>query len=886
MWIVLTTLLAMAPADSTGPSLESRIESLFASTADLLAAGRADSVLAEVDRLETEARAARDSTALISLQTHRGRTLVRSSRFADGERALRVALATAEAHGDSTHLLEPLFRLVQAIDAQGRPERVVPSMQRLLARSRELGDTPYEGRVRALLARRAMGEGRLEEAESHLERAASIFAADPALASDLPSVLLLRGLVHANRGDLEEARRVWRACADSSRSLDFAYMEANALTNLGILEGMVGDPAAAARVLERAHEVLVAGGRRRAAIPPAINSARALAALGRFDRALERLDATVAVVREEGLVDLESGIRRTRAGVHARRGARGAAVAEARAALRAAVEHGLDEDRVASTVVLARHLSARDSTEKALDVLDGVMRAGLADVGAIPRVRLRRLRSELQLRSGAVREALARVRVVRVAADSLGLADERIPLAVLEVEALLALGRRDEAKVAADAAIDLWEQRRLVTTDPQWREVIGRWSPRLAEAALRSRAGGPEEAAATWAVLQRLRTRTLLERMAGPQAADSTLARRGAGRIPTLDDLGEKLDGRTWIEVFWGDRAVWVWTHDATSIRVRRLRSPSALAARIERLENLARGTGGPVDVEATVAAGRALGRELFGDTVDGSAWLVADGPLLGLPPSLLRTGTTALVPSAAVLVGRAVGPSEAREGGLLAVAGDRVSDGQNLQAVDDEVDWLAARAGARRGGHEALGTLDGVGVLHVAAHAEIDDQAPWRSGILVREGATERWWRAETIATTPASVDLVVLSACRGADGRVIGGEGMIGLTQAFLVAGARAVVATAWPVDDGVAAAFTRAFYDAIDRGLAAGQAVRAATDHLRQHDATSAPAHWAAWTIHGDPSVRPRVSLAGSVPTRALFGLALLIVGVLFVGRVLRR
>jgi tetratricopeptide (TPR) repeat protein len=886
MWILLTTLLAMAPADSTVSSLESRIEALFTSTPDLLAAGRADSVLAEVDRLELEADAAGDSIALISLQTHRGRTLVRSSRFADGERALRVALATAEAHGDSTHLLEPLFRLVQAIDAQGRPERVVPWMQRLLARSRELGDGPYEGRVRTLLARRAMGEGRPEEAESHLQRAASIFAADPALASDLPSVLLLRGVVHAKSGELDTARRAWQACADSSRALDFSYMEANALTNLGILEGMVGDPAAAARVLERAHRVLLDGGRRRAAIPPAINSARALVDLGRYDSALARLDAALAVVREEGLLDLESGIRRTRAEVHARRGARGAAVAEARAAFRAAVAHGLEEDRVASAAGLARHLAARDSTEAALEVLDRVVGAGVDDVGAIRRVGLQRLRSELRLQSGAARKALTGVRTARAAADSLGLADETIPLAVLEVEALLALGRRDEAAAAAGTAVDLWEQRRLVTTDPQWREVIGRWSPRLAEAALRSRIGGPEEAAAAWAVLQRLRTRTLLERMAGPRAARSTLARRGAGRIPTLDDLGDRLGGRTWIEVFWGERAVWVWTYDASSLRVRRLDSPSTLAARVERLENLARRTGRPVDTDAIVASGRALGRELFGDAVDGPAWLVADGPLLGLPPSLLRTGTTAVVPSAAVLVGRPAASSEGRGVGLLTVAGDRASDGRALAAVDDEVDWLAERAGARRGGHEALTALDGIGVLHVAAHAEIDDQAPWRSGVLVREGATERWWRAEAIATTPAAVDLVVLSACRGAGGRVIGGEGMIGLTQAFLVAGARAVVATAWPVDDGVAAAFTRAFYDAIDRGLTTGEALRSATDRLRAHAATSAPAHWAAWTIHGDPSVRPRVSLAGSVPTRALFGLALLVVGVLLVGRVLRR
>ncbi len=889
MWILLATLLwtaAAAPAASARAPLDERIGALFDATADLLQDGRADSVLAEVDGLVSEATAARDPVALIALQTHRGRTLARTSRFARAEAALREALATAEAHGDSTRLLEPLYRIILAIDAQGRPSRVVPWMQRLLDRATGLGDAPYEARVRTLLARRAMREGRTDEAQAHLARAAEIFSADRELAADLPSVLLLQGLAHANGGDLDAARRSWRACADSSRALDLWFMEANALTNLGILEGMVGDPAAAARVLERAHEALREGGRLRAAVTPAITSARALSSLGRYDRAVARLDTALHDAREAGLVDLEASVRRTLADVHAERGARGAAVVEARAGLRAAEEHDSDEDRLRSAATLARHLAARDSIRAALTILDGAPSPDGGSIGAIQALGVRRLRCELQLRVGASENVLGDIRSSRAAVDSLGLQSERVPLAVLEVEALLTLGRRDEAATVVREAIGLWEQRRLVTTDPQWREVIGRWSPRLAEAALRSRIGVAGEAEESWTVLQRLRTRTLLERMAGPRADDSMLAGHGIERIPALDDLRARLGDRVWIEVFWGERAVWVWTLDATSVRVRRLDDPERLRARVERLGRLAQGTGHAVDPALVLDVGRTLGRELFGADVDGPAWMVADGPLLRLPPSLLRAGRTGLVPSAAVLVGRAEAGPSGVGASLLALAGERDGDGTLLEAVGDEIAFLTTRAGARRGGRTELEALDEVGVLHVAAHAAIDDQAPWRSGVLLREGRTEHWWRAESIATTAAPVDLVVLSACRGADGRVIDGEGMVGLTQAFLVAGARAVVATAWPVDDGVSAAFTRAFYAGLDQGLSVGAAVEDAVARLREHPATSHPRHWAPWTVYGDASVRPPVSLATPVPTRTLLGVLLLAAGLVFLLRIARR
>jgi hypothetical protein len=92
-----------------------------------------------------------------------------------------------------------------------------------------------------------------------------------------------------------------------------------------------------------------------------------------------------------------------------------------------------------------------------------------------------------------------------------------------------------------------------------------------------------------------------------------------------------------------------------------------------------------------------------------------------------------------------------------------------------------------------------------------------------------------------------VVLSGCESALGRATPGEGMLGITSAFLAAGARTVVASLWKVDDRTTVDLMLAFYAGLDAGLGAGEALGAAQRTVRR--SRPAPFYWAGFVVVGD-------------------------------------
>ncbi len=146
-------------------------------------------------------------------------------------------------------------------------------------------------------------------------------------------------------------------------------------------------------------------------------------------------------------------------------------------------------------------------------------------------------------------------------------------------------------------------------------------------------------------------------------------------------------------------------------------------------------------------------------------------------------------------------------------------------------------------------------GIAHFATHALVDSRRPELSGLVLslvddRGEPQDGFLRLPEISRLELRADLVVLSACETALGREIWGEGLVGLTRAFLIAGASGVVASLWKVDDEATAELMRRFYGAmLGEGLRPAAALRAAQVSMWREPRWRDPQSWAGFILQGD-------------------------------------
>jgi CHAT domain-containing protein len=141
--------------------------------------------------------------------------------------------------------------------------------------------------------------------------------------------------------------------------------------------------------------------------------------------------------------------------------------------------------------------------------------------------------------------------------------------------------------------------------------------------------------------------------------------------------------------------------------------------------------------------------------------------------------------------------------------------------------------------------------VIHFATHALVDERSVSRTALALAPGEGESGFvGVGELASLVLDADLIVLSACRSARGKIVAGEGVQGLTTSLLQAGARAVVATNWRVGDRSAVMFVDRFYRHLAGGVPVAEALRTAKlEAIRRGDS---PRGWAAFTLIGDPLV----------------------------------
>ncbi len=140
-------------------------------------------------------------------------------------------------------------------------------------------------------------------------------------------------------------------------------------------------------------------------------------------------------------------------------------------------------------------------------------------------------------------------------------------------------------------------------------------------------------------------------------------------------------------------------------------------------------------------------------------------------------------------------------------------------------------------------------GILHFATHTWTSDNEPDQSYVLLAPGASNQDGRLHPSEIVDLDLHgrIVVLSTCSSASGKILRGEGVLGLARAFFQAGANTVVATLWPLRDDDGEALFDRFYGHLGEGMSV-----AASLHAAQRDRMAegaAPAAWAGVVVLGD-------------------------------------
>ena len=218
-----------------------------------------------------------------------------------------------------------------------------------------------------------------------------------------------------------------------------------------------------------------------------------------------------------------------------------------------------------------------------------------------------------------------------------------------------------------------------------------------------------------------------------------------------------------------------------------------------------------------------------------------ARGLGLGLE-SAISDVTDSATPAVGLQLARLVGTrAEAEEIGKIARTGGSQPDlWIDLNASEDNV---------------RTRDLNNYRVIHIATHGLLDAQRPQFTGVilsLVGNKSNDGFLRTDEIFNLRMSPSLVMLSACETGLGKEKRGEGVIGLTRAFMYAGAPTVGVTLWSVADKSTADLMADFYKRFlgpGAAVPASSAMRSAQLSMISAKKYSAPYYWAPFVLVGE-------------------------------------
>jgi CHAT domain-containing protein len=250
----------------------------------------------------------------------------------------------------------------------------------------------------------------------------------------------------------------------------------------------------------------------------------------------------------------------------------------------------------------------------------------------------------------------------------------------------------------------------------------------------------------------------------------------------------------------------------------------------------------------------------------------VPDGPLHRINPETLVSGgaaprywiedvTVLMAPSLSVLAeGAGADGGRRRAEPSLLVIGDPLAAGDEFPRLSHAAREVSGIAGHFAAAQRSVFTGERAqpaaylesdpsrfDLIHFAAHATANAEVPLESAVILSPGSDSSKLYARDILHVPIRAELVTISSCRAAGSRAYAGEGLVGLTWAFLSAGARTVIAGLWNVED----ASTSTLMDVLYEGLRGGEDPAAALRRaklslLRAPGAYRKPFYWAPFVV----------------------------------------
>jgi CHAT domain-containing protein len=139
---------------------------------------------------------------------------------------------------------------------------------------------------------------------------------------------------------------------------------------------------------------------------------------------------------------------------------------------------------------------------------------------------------------------------------------------------------------------------------------------------------------------------------------------------------------------------------------------------------------------------------------------------------------------------------------------------------------------------------------LHFVTHGTASRARPLESAVVLSKEKDEDSYKlyARDIVKHRLSAYLVTISACNGAGTRAFSGEGLVGLSWAFLRSGAHNVIGALWEVSDASTPQLMDTLYDRLSRGQDPASALRAAKLSLLHSDSVfKKPYYWAPFQLY---------------------------------------